>query len=190
VKTLQTRVLLLATSGSGKSVKLMELVAHGIFHKYQFLVGDHLTQWHRRDWPKRYVRIERTGNLEKLCQMACRMSPVIVVFDEIDTKIPANRPIEPDSALYEVLHCGRNPRPPGVDDVRWWHWGPVGLWGTARFPSNLRTDWKNLADRVYLGLTHGEPSHKWIGGILHGGVKEARKLATHEKGEWIYRDLT
>jgi hypothetical protein len=138
------------------------------------------------------VKIERTQNLEKLCQAACRRScegsPVVVVFDEIDLAINSQRPVSEKSAIYEVLHMGRNFRPPGADDVLWPHTYPVGIWGCARLPGSLRPDLKYTVDRVYLGRTAGKRNVDWIADMIDDRVT-ADSLRTFQPGEWIYRDL-
>lgn len=191
---IQSRILFLGTSKSGKSVKAQEVVGHGCLHGIDFLVGDHMTQFCAADWPRERIKIERTTNLEKLCRIACRRategSPVVVVFDEIDLACNSQRPISEKSALYEVLHMGRNYRPPvaGGGDVLWPHTYPVGIWGMARLPGSLRPDLKYTVDRVYLGRTNGRKNVKFIADMIDDEA-QADALRSYLPGEWIYRDL-
>lgn len=175
----------------------MLLVKHAArYHGVRFLVGDHMTQWfppHWSSWGRGYVKVMRTGNLEKLCQIACRSTcedkcPVVIVYDEIDQKANSANPISPESALYEVLHMGRNHRPAGVDDVLWPHDFPVGLWWCARLPGSLRPDLKYTTDRAYLGHTTGAPNVKWIGDAI-GDRKLAETLVEYPPGKWLAVDL-
>jgi hypothetical protein len=190
------RVLFLATSGSGKSVELQKVVRHNVAHGVRFLVGDHMSQWARSDWPATHVRIERTQNLEKLCQLACTISPVVIVYDEIDLAVNSQRPVSEKSALYEVLHMGRNARPRGSDDVLWPHDAPVGIWACARLPGSLRPDLKYLVDRVYVGRTQGKKNLRFVADMLDDETIMAtrpppeRDLRNFAKGQWIYKDLT
>lgn len=187
-ETVQSLVLVLGTKGAGKSVLLQALVRHGIGHGHRFLIGDHMGQWERAAWPRDRVLIRRERDLEKLCREACQRAPITIVYDEIDLVVNSQRPIKEDSCLYEVLHMGRNPRPPGPG-ILWPHRGPVAILGAARRPGNLRPDLKDLVDRVYLGVTNGAGSIKWIGETIDD-MEHARELRHRERGHWTYRDLT
>lgn len=187
-RTVQSLILLFGTKGAGKSIMLQALVRHGLLHGHRFLIGDHMGQWHRPDWPRDKVLIRRTRNLEMLCREACRLAPITIVFDEIDLEVNSQRPIDPKSCLYEVLHMGRNPRPPGPDTL-FPHRGPVGIIGAARRPGNLRVDLKDLVDRVYLGRTNGERAIRWIADAIDD-PREAESLRHRERNVWTYRDLT
>lgn len=194
---LQTRVLFLATSKSGKSVEAQVKVRHGMRHGYAFIVGDHMFQWHKPAWYARQlypgqIRFVHTQNLEKLCQLACEQAnkgiPTIVVFDEIDLAVNSRKPVPEDSCIYEVFHMGRNFRPSGAEDVKWPHLYPVGIWGMARRPGSLRPDLKDTLDRVYIGRAQGKRNVEWIEDTADEdgvGAKARRKVA----GEWTIIDL-
>lgn len=94
---------------------------------------------------------------------------VVLIIDELDKVCDTHRffddpPRKKDQPpekgnLYNVCHYGRHiGRPPGDNQD---HWG-VTLLGSCRRPTNIHTDFGELAERFYLFAANGRNTLDWI----------------------------
>lgn len=175
--------LVLGGRGSGKTTLLQALVKHGgARHGARFVIWDRLGHWLPSAYPT--ARIVTRSTPEAISRLAIKLAPCTLVVDEIDLYAPSSRPIPESSAVYEILHMGRQACAYG--EFR--RPGPVALVGAARRPANVRTDLKDLADRVYLGRMTGRSNLAWVEDLA--GREIAERLPSFRTGEFLMRDTS
>ena len=193
---MSTVALVLGGRGAGKTTLLQALVAREVARGERLVVvADQLGHWGR----------ERPGILplcldaESAAREAIRRAPSLLVVDEVDLALPAYRPIAAESALYEILHVGRQARAHGP----WARRGPVGFLAAARRPANVRLDFRALLSTLYCGRLTDPGDLAWVAslgvglacgrarcrcpGATRGG--RACLAAQLERGEFHRRDL-
>lgn len=139
--------LVLAGRGCGKTTHLQVMVMHALkAHGAHVTVWDRMTHWEPRAF--RGAVILRGCSAEDAAREAIRLAPTTLVCDEVDLALPSSTAIDPSSALYEILHVGRQAVGPGQ---RWSRNGPVAFLAAARRPANIRTDLRALTDTLWLG---------------------------------------
>lgn len=170
--------LIVGSRGAGKTALLQELERTYREAGGASVVWDRMGHWTRA--PGRTV--VRGHDAQEAARVAIEQAPATLFLDELTVAWPPRRQLDPQSALGEILYCGRQPKPAG----QWRRRGPVALVAAAQRPMRVSTDVRGLLNVLIVGwFPHSALEDlEWIADAAGADVaRAAAELPEPQRGE-------